>query len=118
MRHAAGAASQAVSVGFGPSLREDEGLPPKARIATLTGMASCLLQLGKRSAALSTCEEAAKLGATNEVLFVKAMLLSQLGSSSHSLCEHLARAPRHRSGDFIKATSGPPSNQPLFRRPA
>ena len=55
------------------------------RIAALTGMASCLSQLGRQADALEAAEAAVKLGAGGEVLFGKALLHAQVGKMDESI---------------------------------
>ena len=75
-----GVTAQAMTGGFQPLLTAQfDILPDNTRIAALTGMASCLSQLFKRSEALEACDAAVGLGAGGEVLFAKALLHSQLG---------------------------------------
>ena len=70
----------ALTVGFLPLLApEFDSLPTECRIASLTGVASCLTQLGRRVEALEACEAAEALGAGGEVLFAKSLLLACLG---------------------------------------
>ena len=71
------------------------------RIASLTGMASCLSQLGRQVEAFDACEAAVKLGAGGEVLFVKALLAAQVGKMDESistLTQLLQTIPDHLRG--------------------